>query len=479
MSKTIEELSRKFLGESGPGLKDLSQIESKIVPNLPRRESGTYSSRTDVDLSKLEILPEYKLSLELLKLPDSPPLFVTGEAGTGKSTFIHWLVYQLDKCAIVAPTSIAAINVNGGTIHSFFSLPPKHIDPDENFQLSSRNRLVIENLKYLIIDEVSMVSANIIDVIDKILKTTLDSDLPFGGVRLIFVGDLYQLPPVVKSDEERTYFGHRYLTPYFFSADVFKTVKIYPVVLKQIHRQADEEFKTALSCIRTGSEHRESVALLNRQCFRGKQNIHNDDVCLVPTNAMSREINIKKLNDIDAQEVIFNAIVTGRIPANKWSLAIPDRLHLKVGAKVVFMKNNIPNWINGSSGVVVEIIEDNIKVKLLKNDIIVSVERETWEQGEYTYNYATKKIESNVVATFTQYPLTLGWAITIHKSQGMTLDPVSIDIGNRSFENGQCYVALSRAKSLEGLKLMSPLHMSDIKVSPEINIFYQQLLASN
>ena len=477
MSKSIEELSKEFLGESGLGLKDLSKIESKIAPNIPRRESGTYTSRTDVDLTKIDILPEYKLSLELLGRPDCPILFVTGEAGTGKSTFIHWLVRQLDSCAIVAPTSIAAINVNGGTIHSFFSLPPKHIDPDENFQLSQKNRVVIENLKYLIIDEISMVSANIIDVIDKMLKAALHSNLPFGGVKLIFVGDLYQLPPVVKGDEERVYFSHRYLTPYFFSADVFKTVKVYPVVLKQIHRQEDDEFKSALSCIRTGIEHRESVALLNRQCFRDKQNIHNDHVCLVPTNAKCNAINIKKLKEIDAHEVIFNAIVTGRIPANKWSLAVPDRLHLKVGAKVIFMKNNLPNWINGSSGVVVEIVKDNVKVKLLKNDIIVIVERETWEQGEYTYNYATKKLESNVVATFTQFPLTLGWAITIHKSQGMTLDPVSIDIGNGAFENGQCYVALSRAKSLEGLRLISPLRMSDIKVSPEINIFYQQILA--
>jgi len=475
MSKSIEELSKQFLGETRSGLKDLSEIESKIVPNIPRRESGTYNSRTEVDLATVEVIPEYEFCLQSLKSPECPPLFVTGEAGTGKSTFIHWLVDKLDSCAIVAPTSIAAINVNGATIHSLFSLPIGHIDPDDDFNLSQKNRIVIENLKYLIVDEVSMVAANFIDVIDKQLKTVLDSRKPFGGVKIIFVGDLYQLPPIVESNEERAYFGHRYLTPYFFSADVFKTVKIFPVQLKQVRRQTDGEFKHALSKIRVARDHRDSLAFLNRECFREKESILTDSVCLVPTNAKARAINMQRLNELEGSAEIYDAVVTGRIPANKWHIAIPDKLHLKVGAKVVFMKNNTPNWINGSSGVVIELHQDHVKVKLQESDVIVTVEPETWEKVEYTYNYQTKKLEKNVVATFTQLPLTLGWAITIHKSQGMTLDPVSIDIGNQAFENGQCYVALSRAKSMDGLKLMSPLHMSDIKTSPEINIFYQQL----
>lgn len=312
------------------------------------------------------------------------------------------------------------------------------------------------------------------------LQNLKRNEEPFGGVRMIFIGDLLQLPPVVSTEEERIYFSHRYRTPYFFSADIFKTLEIMPVALKKVRRQKDSELVKALGHIRFAQNHRESVASLNRKCFRDKDRSEADKgIFLVPTNADARAINTRMLDEIQLPIYKFEASITGHTPANKWNITAPHILELKLGARVILLKNNNPAWINGDLGEVVGIDQEGIRVKLINKEIIATISKAIWSRYRYTYDYASQKIEKQIVATFEQYPLTLGWAITIHKSQGMTLEHLTVDFGAGAFAPGQAYVALSRAKNIDGLTLERAISMKDIKAAPEVIAFYEQLGIKN
>jgi len=473
-SDKVTNLALKFLGGNAFGPENLSLIEDSLIPELPQNRRGKYSSDS-FELSDVEVLPEYEFILQAAKI-GCPSFFVTGKAGTGKSTMVKWLSSQLEGCAIICPTAIAAVNVNGDTIHSFFGLPPVHIDPDEEFQTRAKTRVVLENLNYLIIDEVSMVLPNIVDAMSNILKRVRRSNEPFGGLSTMFVGDLLQLPPVVSSKEESIYFSHRYKTPYFFSADIFKQQEIIPVNLTQVRRQSDIDFIEALNHIRLNRDHRDHVAFFNRSCYRDKNHDGEaEGTILVPTNAAAKQINTGKLDALPGQLCIYNAEITGNIPANKWKLPVPDRLELKANAKIILLKNNKPQWVNGDQAKVVGLEDDHIRIRKLNTDNVLIVNRVDWEKFKYTYNYETKKIEKEVVGTFRQFPLALGWAITIHKSQGMTLENLTLDLGGGAFCEGQTYVALSRAKSLEGITLSRPIKMQDVRVDPIVLEFYKKL----
>jgi len=453
---------------------NLSSIENEIIPDKTQSNEKIVTSETS-DLADIEILPQYEFILEAIKV-GCPSFFVTGKAGTGKSTLIKWLTTQLEGCAVVCPTAIAAVNVNGETIHSFFGLPPVHLNSDEKFHPRPKTRSLLANLKYLIIDEVSMVLPNIVDVINKLLQQIRNSSEPFGGVPTLFIGDLLQLPPVVASQEEAIYFSHRYKTPYFFSADIFRHQEIIPVSLTEVRRQSDLRFIEALNHIRLNRDHRDHVALFNRDCFRDK--VHDgvaEDTVLVPTNAAAKQINTRKLNTLVSRISAYDAEVTGSLPANKWKLPVPDRLELKVGAKVIFLKNDKPQWVNGDIAEVVALADDFIRVKKAGTDNIVVVARAEWQKFKYNYNYDSKKIEREEAGTFKQFPLALGWAITIHKSQGMTLERLTLDLGSGAFCEGQTYVALSRAKTIGGITLARPIRMSDVKADVTVLAFYKQM----
>jgi len=467
----ITELAKEMLGDSAPVPRDMSEIEKLIIPEQGERQDTTFTSY-QAPMEDIEVLPEYDFILQALQA-GCPSIFVTGKAGTGKSTLIQWLCQQLQGCAVVAPTAIAAVNVRGDTIHSFFGLPPSHIDPDGNFIVKDRNRLVLENVKFLIVDEVSMVLPNIVDAMSTILKKVRRNNIPFGGVPTIFIGDLLQLPPVVDNEELAVFFTHRYKTPYFFSADVFEEQEIMPVHLNKVRRQSDAEFIEALNHIRMNDNSREAVALLNRRCFRDKPEDAPKGVYLVPTNAAAKTINTRELDALPGELRLYEAVVTGQIPVNKWKLPVPDRLELKVGARVIFLKNKKPEWINGDTGEVVGLEADHIRVKKHKSDNVVLVGKETWYKLKYTYNHATQKIEQEQIGTFQQFPVALGWAITIHKSQGLTLENLTLDLGSGTFASGQLYVALSRAKSIEGITLAKPIAMKDVKADPAVLEFYR------
>lgn len=470
---TIAKLSREILGDGAPKPSNFSKIEKAIVPEQGKRQVKKFTS-TITPPSDIEILPEYKFIYEALQ-QGCPSLFVTGKAGTGKSTLIQWLCQKLEGCAVVAPTAIAAVNVQGDTIHSFFSLPSVHIDPDEKFHPKEKTRLVLENIRFLIIDEVSMVLPNIVDAMSNILKSVRRNNLPFGGVPTIFIGDLFQLPPVVSSQEEVVYFSHRYRTHHFFSADVFIDQLIIPVNLTKVRRQTDTDFIEALNHIRLNDNCREHVALFNRLCFRNKPEGSAAGVYLVPTNAAAKTINTRELDNLPGKMSIYEATVTGNLPANKWKLNVSDRLELKVGAKIIFLKNKKPQWINGDQGEVVGLENDHIRVKKQGSDNVLIVGLETWRKYKYVYDYETRKIEKQEVASFQQLPVALGWAITIHKSQGLTLEKLTLDLGGGAFCEGQTYVALSRAKSIDGITLTSPISMKDVKVQESVLAFYKHL----
>ena len=469
----IEKLARDILGDAAPRHRDLSKIDAIIIPEQSKPQRKKYTSFV-APLHDLEVLPEYQFILEALK-HGCPSIFATGKAGTGKSTLIQWLCQKLEGCAVVAPTAIAAVNVQGDTIHSFFGLPPAHVDPDDDFHPKEKARLVLENIRYLIVDEVSMVLPNIVDVMSNILKSVRRNDLPFGGVPTIFVGDLFQLPPVVTSSEEVVYFSHRYRSHHFYSADVFKEQQIIPVNLTKVRRQTDAEFIEALNHIRLNHNCREHVALFNRRCFRDKSKSSNAGIYLVPTNGAAKKINTQELDVLPGEIRIYEAKITGHLPANKWKLNVSDRLELKVGAKIIFLKNKKPQWINGDLGEVVGLHDDHIRVKKLNSDNVLVVSEETWYKYKYVYDYETRKIERQEVGSFQQLPVALGWAITIHKSQGLTLEKLTLDLGNGAFCEGQTYVALSRAKTIDGITLAKPISMKDIKIDQSVLTFHRQL----
>lgn len=425
-------------------------------------------------LSGVEVLPEYRFILEAVKV-GCPAIFVTGKAGTGKSTLIHWLRSQLDSCAVLAPTAVAAANIQGDTIHSFFGLPPRLIDPDEKQPTTAKVRLVLENIKCLVVDEVSMVLPNLVDTMSNILCSARESNLPFGGVPVIFVGDLLQLPPVVSTPEESVYFSHRYQTPYFFSADIFKEQQIIPVLLTKVRRQADETFIDALNRVRLNDDCRDAVAMFNRHCYRDKPSCSPAGVYLVPTNQAARTINMRELNTLPDPVRLYEAEICGNVPIHRWKLPVPDRLELKVGAKVIFLKNRKPHWINGDVGTIVELGDDLIQVQKDRSSNVVAVGRESWSKYKYAYDYQTRRVEAEVVGEFRQFPLALGWAITIHKSQGLTLDYLTLDLGGGAFAEGQTYVALSRSRTLNGIKLIRPIAMRDVRTDSVVLGFYREL----
>ena len=423
-------------------------------------------------MDEIEVIPEYKRALEAV-LENEGALFVTGKAGTGKSTLIKYLSSRLEDCVVLAPTAAAAINAGGDTIHSFFNLPARHIDPGEKLRLNPKSKDVVKYLKALIVDEASMVTPNIVDVIDILLRRYRKNDEPFGGVSVVFVGDLLQLPPVVSTHEERIYFSERYPTQFFYSADVFLRTEIIPINLTRVRRQEDNEFIEALGFVREGVDTGRAVSYFNTNCLKSHADLDNP-MWLVATNAAAHSINAKKLAGLAGDTKTYKADVTGDAPASKWRLPVPEVLELKVGAKVVFLRNNKQKgWINGDTGVVVSVGSDTLLVRHDNGGEALEVERMGWERYQYTCDEENKKIDKEEIGRFSQFPVSLGWAVTIHKSQGMTLESAVVDLGSGAFSDGQTYVALSRCRRVEGLRLARNLTPRDIRVNKEALEFYR------
>jgi len=465
-------LAKRLLGREAAQPIDLSKLDRTIAPECG--SGGRKRVEASANADPIEVLPEYLFVLEAIK-KGCPAVFVTGRAGTGKSTLIRFLSERIENCAVVAPTALAAVNVRGSTIHSFFSIPPRTINAEEAFEPRRMMIPVIESLGALIVDEVSMVTPDLVDCISNTLKRVRRDARPLGGVPIIFVGDLLQLPPVVSDPEVAQYFSDRYRSSYFFSADVFREVKLIPIELTKVFRQTGRDFVDLLDRIRLNENHRDAVAKINRECYRDRQVDAKPSLFLVPTNAAARSINTQKLSSLSAPLRVFDAIVEGRFDVQRDRFQAPHRLEIKEGAQILFVKNNKPYWLNGTLGQITHIETERLRIRIESTGNTVSVERASWEKIQYEYDRVAKRIVSTVVGSFRQFPIALGWAITIHKSQGMTLDSVRIDLGNGAFCTGQTYVALSRCRTLEGISLDRPISMKDVKADETILEFYDAL----
>ena len=403
-------------------------------------------------------------------------IFLTGKAGTGKTTFLRTLKeYSSKRSVIVAPTGVAAINAGGMTIHSFFQLPLSPFVPDASiknrFDYSKEKRKIMRTLDLLIIDEISMVRADLLDAIDSVLRRFREHDKPFGGVQLLMIGDLQQLTPVVTPEEEKV-LQRYYDTPYFFGSKALRSINYVTIELTHVYRQQDSTFITLLNNIREGKATAADLQLLNeRYSPTFLPEAGSDYIRLTTHNRMAESYNEDQLRNLPSRACSFRAETDGNFP--EYSYPADFNLTLKVGAQVMFIRNdNNGRYYNGRIGHVTYVDNEKILVLCPGDEDAIEVEVETWENTKYTLNEKTKQIEAEVQGTFKQYPLRLAWAITIHKSQGLTFEHAIID-AQASFASGQVYVALSRCKTLEGLVLASPIGnaaiINDSRVSDYIS----------
>jgi ATP-dependent DNA helicase PIF1 len=422
------------------------------------------SERTPVP-PVIEINEQFKRALDIMEHTHKS-IFITGRAGTGKSTLLSYFRRNTPKkVAVLAPTGVAALNVKGQTIHSFFGFKPNITQNMVRKLRSGDDREnIYKRLDAIVIDEISMVRADLLDCVDKFLRLNGPSiDEPFGGLQMIFIGDLYQLPPVI-TGSEKAGFSSLYKTPYFYSAQVFNAFEMEFLELEKIYRQHDPEFIDLLNSIRNRSATEEDLALLNQR-FKPDFELPRGDfyVYLTTTNAMAARINEQQLTRIRGKLHSF----VGEIEGDFGDEYLPTALELKVkiGAQIMMLNNDAEGrWVNGSVGEITGIERDSDGEHIIIADLAqsgtVEITPNSWEI--YRFNVDGGNLESEVVGTFTQYPLMLAWAITIHKSQGKTFDKVVIDIGKGTFAHGQIYVALSRCTTLEGVILKQPIFKKHI-----------------
>ncbi|RME61873.1 MAG: hypothetical protein D6780_00855 [Candidatus Dadabacteria bacterium] len=414
-----------------------------------------------------------------------PLLFITGRAGTGKSTLIKLLkqasFYAGKNLVVLAPTGVAALNVYGQTIHSFFHLPPHLIDPN-----SFKPKLIdeVKAVDILVIDEVSMVRPDILDAVDLALqKNKKNYHQPFAGVQVVVVGDLFQLPPVVAGREEYEFISDMWGSPYFFAAHSVRSNRLFVYELTEVYRQQDEEFIKLLDTIREGEYLDDALELINSKCYKPDkiEEVKGETITITTTRAAAKKINTSQLKKLKGVEREYQGVITGDFDLRKEKLPAPYSLVLKKGALVMFTKNDErKRWVNGTLGIVESLRDNCIRVRAVSDlsksfNVVWNVTPVIWESYKYKWDEKKKKLIAEVSGTYKQYPLTPAWAITIHKSQGVTLDRVIIDFGSGSFAPGQAYTALSRCKSLSGIFLKRPLKLKDIKQDPVVKEFYRKI----
>ena len=415
-------------------------------------------------MSAIDFNPQFQRALDFMEQTQKN-VFVTGRAGTGKSTLLNYFCDNTDKKAVIlAPTGVAAVNVGGQTIHSFFGFKPDVTPSAIRKKKRDEKKNLYKKLQTIVIDEVSMVRADLLDCVDKFLRLNgPDEKMPFGGVQMIFIGDLYQLPPVVTGREREIFRGH-YTTPYFFGAKVFEGLDMEFVELEKIYRQKDDEFIRLLNAIRNRTVTDDDLALLNQR-VDPEFTAPPDDlfICLTSTNEQANRINDEQLARLGGKTYSFYGFIEGDF--GKEYLPMPVDLKLKKGAQIMLLNNDsYGRWVNGTVGRMMSVKKDEeggeVIVARLDNGKKVEIEPYTWEI--FRFILKDGELTSESVGSFTQYPVRLAFAVTIHKSQGKTFERAFIDVGRGTFAHGQMYVALSRCTTLDGIVLMKPIRKSHI-----------------
>lgn len=462
---------------------NLFKGDTKYVPAKQKTYSSNYSNsftkpRVNRKLNTEQVFIEnITLSEEQKKLfqkieNSNDHFFITGKAGTGKSVLLQYLKQKSKKNLVVgAFTGVAALNVGAQTLHSLFGLPIGFIDINK-LTLSSKVRTLLRHVETIVIDEVSMVRADMMGAIDILLQQAKGNTKPFGGVQMVMFGDLYQLPPVVADEGLHEYFTHNHGGPYFFNAEVWQKTKLSTFELTYIFRQKDDQgFKDILNKVRKNNLGEDTLSLLNQ---RYTEEIPTEGVITLATrNSVVDEINNTRLLKIDKPEFVYQAEISGNLERS--AFPTEEFLKLKEGAQVMLLKNDPEKrWVNGTVGIIESLSPIEIKVRI--NGVIsYSVPRNTWNKIRYYYDPETRKIEEEVLSTFTQFPIRLAWAFTIHKSQGKTYNSVVVNMQGGAFAHGQTYVALSRCTTLEGLYLSQPIERDDIKIDPIVVSFMEQV----
>lgn len=423
-------------------------------------------NHADFDPNLVDVNSEFQHALRLIE-DEGKSLYITGGAGTGKSTFVQYFRAKTDlKTVVLAPTGVAALAVGGQTIHSFFRFPRGILEPNDVQLLGDAT--VLRTLDVLVLDEASMISANLMDAIDKSLRLNRRSpNTPFGGMQVVLVGDLYQLPPVV-TQRDRPIFDEKYCGIYFFNAPVFKELHVGRLELSRTYRQTDMSFLRLLNSLRIGNSGPDILEPLNtRVCERVRLKDPDSYVTLTPYNAEAHRINMQRLEQLDAPLFEYQAEVSGKFKLDKSSDPTERTLRLKQGARVIMLSNDREKrWVNGTLGIVERLSEDEVIVRIGKSKW--SVEAYIWEHVKHSYDRKTKRITKEVDGAFRQFPLRLAWGLTIHKSQGQTLDRVYVDLSGGVFGYGQIYVALSRCRCLDNLALSRQVFETDVIVDKAV-----------
>ena len=411
---------------------------------------------------EIELKDEFKNIFNKMEYSNQN-IFITGKAGTGKTTLLEYFRINSKKnFVILASTGISAIKAKGKTIHSFFLFPPRILINEKIKRLRSN---IIKNVDTILIDECSMIRCDLLDAIDQSLRLNRNSDESFGGVQIILLGDIHQLPPVIRENERDIFDSFYPNGHYFFHANCYQNSNISTYELTKIYRQKDAEFINILNKIRSGNVTEADLLLLNNKVVNQDSNVLYETIILSPTNRKVDTINSVNLQNINSETFSYQSSETGEFrekPAD-------EILELKVGAQVMLIKNDIKSpkrWVNGSIGIVTDLTANSIHLKI-KNKVH-KITQDTWEKFDYLIKDG--EVLHEVVATFTQYPIKLAWAVTIHKSQGQTFEKVIIDLDRGSFAPGQTYVALSRVTSLEGLFLTRPINISDILFNNKLSL---------
>ena len=422
--------------------------------------------------------PEFRTLLQMIENTNQS-VFLTGKAGTGKSTFLRYIIDNSSKqAAVLAPTGIAAVNVGGQTLHSFFRLPLQPVLPEDpefapvklksRLNLSSKAIKTFRELDLIIIDEISMVRADMMDLIDKILRQFGDKRRPFGGKQMLLVGDVFQLEPVVTT-EDRAILQLHYKNFFFFNADVFQSFGLTSIELRKVYRQKESEFVGLLDRVRSGMPPVADIERINTR-FRPSDESDNENGKIILTLAARRDtvtaINNKHLRQLSSPEMIYEGEISGEFPAS----AFPTDLNLclKEGAQVIFLRNDPERrWVNGTLGIVILAEPKQLRIRLENGDEH-DLDPVVWENTVYEFDSKSKRVSAIIKGSFMQYPVKTAWALTIHKSQGLTFENVDINLAGGAFTGGQVYVALSRCTSLDGIRLNTKIDLRDVFVHPEV-----------